>query len=173
RVIQQLWMSPHTLLASATAARPGPQLRLCARFIALTCFRFLSKTWTEGSGAESRSIQMHSFARLSKSDGVDSATNTRRKECDFKAERLEQGRECAVQFVAESTPSLFDNLANECIWIERDSAPEPYVQVFERNRKHVSAMNLAQSLSCGPGRAAVADASKVCGDIHSCWITRN
>src|SRR5258708_7399280 len=79
----------------------------------------------------------------------------------------EQSSQRAVEFVAEASTLLFDYLVDEAILIEDDRSFERDIQILERNRLQMSAMNASQGFERGCDGPGIPDAAKIGGHVHA------
>src|SRR5258707_1824875 len=79
----------------------------------------------------------------------------------------EHSSQRAVELVAESSPIFVDNLMEEAILVENDASLERDVQILERHRLQMSAMNASQGFERGRDWAGIPDAAKIGGHVHA------
>ena len=85
---------------------------------------------------------------------------------DLESERTQEGGEGTVEFVAEPAAALVDDLVQEAGFVADDFAAEMDVEVLEGDGEEVGAVEGLQSLRRWLGRACMADAFEIGGNVH-------
>ena len=90
--------------------------------------------------------------------------DTRRKQRGLESQRPEHSRECAIQLVAKSAASLFDDLAKNGLFVEENLTSEWNIKILKWNGEQVRVMDGTKGFGCRCGWAAISDA----GEIRRC-----